>query len=239
MRHRANDRALSANRKTISPANVLEALADLEFAAFLPRVEAELAKFGEIQAGKRNEYRRKVKEGIIPTGPGGRGRKSAGNTAVGGAVGGRGQEATTGLDDNEGHDGGREGRDEGEERASKRVRRDSGDESERGPEGQLADRTRGDGNGHLGLDEGDTAIDAAIEAADAALREEDDAEGEEGEDEEEDDEEEDSEPDSLAEMVEKVDARIARMEMGLEDEDESANTGDGNDDDDEDGEESD
>ena len=172
---RANDRTLTTNRKTISPNNVLEALADLEFKAFLPRVEAELRRFNEIQTGKRNEYRRKLKEGKEGDRLGrGRGRKSA-----------NGADATNGLeDDDEPGPSEVEVDDEGGERALKRMRRHSG--SEHGPEIQLVDRGKG-----REQDEGDTAVDAAIEAADAALREEDEGEDEDEEDDEDEDEDED------------------------------------------------
>ena len=58
----ANTSTTNANKRTIPPPAVLEALVDLEFEAFVPRVEAELNKYNEVQVGKRNEYRRKVKE---------------------------------------------------------------------------------------------------------------------------------------------------------------------------------
>ena len=58
----ANEHTLKDNRKTISPQNVLQALKDIEFESFLPRVEAELAKFNEIQTCKRNDYRKKMKD---------------------------------------------------------------------------------------------------------------------------------------------------------------------------------
>ena len=58
----------SANKKTISPADVLFALREIEFEAFVPRLEAELARFNEVAAGKRNEYRRKVREGVMGKG---------------------------------------------------------------------------------------------------------------------------------------------------------------------------
>lgn len=44
------------------PKDVFDAMAELEFDSFLPRLEAEVAKFTSIQADKRNSYRRKVKE---------------------------------------------------------------------------------------------------------------------------------------------------------------------------------
>lgn len=59
---RANELTQSTSRKTISPKAVLDALRECEFAEFLPRVEAELNRFNEINTGKRNEYRRKIKE---------------------------------------------------------------------------------------------------------------------------------------------------------------------------------
>ncbi|KAI9699050.1 MAG: hypothetical protein M1836_003239 [Candelina mexicana] len=76
-----------ANKKTIMPKDVLDAISELEFENFLPRLEAELAsrlalipiclneltlpqklteeratEYNEVQTGKRNSYRRKIKE---------------------------------------------------------------------------------------------------------------------------------------------------------------------------------
>ncbi|KAI9722278.1 MAG: hypothetical protein M1812_001750 [Candelaria pacifica] len=51
-----------ANKKTIMPKDVLDAISELEFENFLPRLEAELAKYNEVQTGKRNSYRKKVRE---------------------------------------------------------------------------------------------------------------------------------------------------------------------------------
>ncbi|KAI9804335.1 MAG: hypothetical protein M1833_007142 [Piccolia ochrophora] len=55
----ANENALRQNKKTIMPKDVIEALKELEFDDFLPRLEAELAKYTEIQTEKRNTYRKK------------------------------------------------------------------------------------------------------------------------------------------------------------------------------------
>ena len=207
----ANDRTQTTNRKTISPENVLEALADLELAAFLPRVEAELRRFNEIQTGKRNEYRRKLKEGNDGGRSGsGKGRKSGGGE--------------NGLeDDDEVGGGGGEGE---EERAAKRVRREEeegdGDGVGGGMEGQLR------GNGQVGRGDGGRGFDA-IEAVDAAIRaeeEEEEDEGEqgegeedmEGEEEDEDDEDdshdEDSDPErwSPDPMAEKMDIADSNLE---------------------------
>lgn len=56
----SNEHAGAANRKTITPQDVFNALEDLEFPDFRPRLEAELAKFNEVQTDKRNAYRSKV-----------------------------------------------------------------------------------------------------------------------------------------------------------------------------------
>ncbi|KAH0544100.1 hypothetical protein FGG08_001718 [Glutinoglossum americanum] len=57
----ANENALRAHKRTIQPKDVLDALSELEFNDFLPRLEAELARYTEIQTDKRNTYRNKVK----------------------------------------------------------------------------------------------------------------------------------------------------------------------------------
>ncbi|KAH6719307.1 histone-fold-containing protein [Leptodontidium sp. MPI-SDFR-AT-0119] len=56
----ANEHASASNRKTIGPQDVFNALEDLEFPDFRNRLEAELAKFNEVQTDKRNAYRSKV-----------------------------------------------------------------------------------------------------------------------------------------------------------------------------------
>ncbi|KAI4283071.1 MAG: hypothetical protein L6R38_002424 [Xanthoria sp. 2 TBL-2021] len=110
---KANELALSTNKKTITPQNVLEALSQCEYEDFLPRVKAELERFNEIATGKRNEYRRKIKEKETGTSTNGGEKK---NVNLNGSVGnGNGE---VGMDDG--------GEDEGEERARKRVRREEG-----------------------------------------------------------------------------------------------------------------
>ncbi|KAL0635022.1 hypothetical protein Q9L58_006051 [Maublancomyces gigas] len=49
----ANDQAKVQGRKTINPGDILEAMRILEFGDFLPRLEAELAKFNQIASEKR------------------------------------------------------------------------------------------------------------------------------------------------------------------------------------------
>ncbi|MDI1490624.1 MAG: hypothetical protein OHK93_001828 [Ramalina farinacea] len=65
----AHESIQTNNRKTIPPQAISEALHDTEFDGFIGRVEAELRRFNEVQTGKRNDYRRKVKEGKNPSGP--------------------------------------------------------------------------------------------------------------------------------------------------------------------------
>ncbi|KAL2055960.1 hypothetical protein ABVK25_003602 [Lepraria finkii] len=167
----------SKSYRTIPPGAILEALHDLEFESFVPRVDAELRKFNEVQTGKRNEYRRKVKEEKT-------GRKIDGE---GGA------DTTLSGGDREGE--------EVEERASKRTRR------EEGGEGMTMSPEVGDGSEQLrqqlGQHDGDEEEDEDFDAPDEPEEAEEGAEGvsltydlrqrkEEDEDEEED---EDAYPD--------------------------------------------
>ncbi|EMF17729.1 histone-fold-containing protein [Sphaerulina musiva SO2202] len=57
----SNDNAQAAGKKTIAPQDVMAALKDSEYESFLPRLDAELKKYNEMQCDKRNTYRRKVK----------------------------------------------------------------------------------------------------------------------------------------------------------------------------------
>ncbi|KAF2653870.1 histone-fold-containing protein [Lophiostoma macrostomum CBS 122681] len=58
----AAENAARSNKKTVMPKDVFDAMQELEFESFLPRLEAEVAKFTSIQADKRNSYRKKVRE---------------------------------------------------------------------------------------------------------------------------------------------------------------------------------
>ncbi|KAF2785766.1 histone-fold-containing protein [Melanomma pulvis-pyrius CBS 109.77] len=58
----AAEHAARSNKKTVMPKDVFDAMHELEFEAFLPRLEAEVVKFTSIQADKRNSYRKKVRE---------------------------------------------------------------------------------------------------------------------------------------------------------------------------------
>ena len=196
-----------ANRKTISPANVLDALADVELEIFLPRVEAELRKFNEIQTGKRNEYRRKLKEG------------KDGKEGTDGKAVKKGKESRESKEEDDG--------DGGEERAAKRVRRDSGDTLEAGPHDQLVERPRGKGP-NKAVDSTDEAIDEedTVEAAEddvdeqgetgsnSSEVEEEDDDDDDDDDNEEEDEEEEEEEDERDEVAD-MDSRLRELQAGM------------------------
>ncbi|KAF2422370.1 histone-fold-containing protein, partial [Tothia fuscella] len=58
----ANESAQRANKKTIQPKDVMDAIAEIEFDSFLPRLEGELTKYNAVQCDKRNTYRRKIRD---------------------------------------------------------------------------------------------------------------------------------------------------------------------------------
>jgi len=108
----AAEKALASGKKTVMPKDVFDAMKELEFASFLPRLEAEVTKFTSIQADKRNTYRKKVRE-----------EKKATNGTTEVAT-------STPAKSAEGGDVTMEGADDGGERATKRARRESGDAGE-------------------------------------------------------------------------------------------------------------
>jgi DNA polymerase epsilon subunit 3 len=108
----AAEKALASGKKTVMPKDVFDAMTELEFASFLPRLEAEVTKFTSIQADKRNTYRKKVRE-----------EKKATNGTTEVAT-------STPAKSAEGGDVTMEGADDGGERATKRARRESGDAGE-------------------------------------------------------------------------------------------------------------
>ncbi len=125
----AAEKALSSGKKTVMPKDVFDAMSDLEFAFMLPRLEAEVTKFTSIQADKRNTYRKKVREEKkATTGP----TDAATSTPTTSTANG---------------DVVMEGADDGGERASKRVRRESGDA----------------GDGDVTEEEGDETVDVEDE----------------------------------------------------------------------------
>ncbi|KAF2496019.1 histone-fold-containing protein [Lophium mytilinum] len=56
------ENTMRGGKKTINPKDVLDAVKELEFEAFLPRLEAELQKYNAIQCDKRNTYRKKIRD---------------------------------------------------------------------------------------------------------------------------------------------------------------------------------
>ncbi|KAF2120592.1 histone-fold-containing protein [Lophiotrema nucula] len=58
----AAEHAARSGKKTVNPKDVFDAMREMEYESFLPRLEAEVAKFTSIQADKRNSYRKKVRE---------------------------------------------------------------------------------------------------------------------------------------------------------------------------------
>ncbi|KAL9092283.1 MAG: hypothetical protein Q9165_004457 [Trypethelium subeluteriae] len=60
--HSAQDAAQAADKSTIRPKDVLEAIKELEFEDFIPRLEIELEKYNTEQCNKRNTYRRQKRE---------------------------------------------------------------------------------------------------------------------------------------------------------------------------------
>ncbi|CAI9633836.1 unnamed protein product [Alternaria burnsii] len=108
----AAEKALASGKKTVMPKDVFDAMTELEFASFLPRLEAEVTKFTSIQADKRNTYRKKVRE-----------EKRATNGTAEVATSTPAKLAESG-------DVTMEGADDGGERATKRARRESGDAGE-------------------------------------------------------------------------------------------------------------
>ncbi|KAA8566914.1 hypothetical protein MFRU_007g00750 [Monilinia fructicola] len=137
----ANENAQHRNVKTIAPQDVLKALDDLEFPDFKPRLEAELAKFIELQSDKRNTYRKKV----------------AADKVTGGQSGVEDGEGDSEMVDREG---------DGEPKA-KKIRRDGGsDERQEGHDEEEADADEdhdedggeegeGEGEGEAGEDDDD------------------------------------------------------------------------------------
>ncbi|KAL1860451.1 hypothetical protein Daus18300_009225 [Diaporthe australafricana] len=86
----ANEVTTLQNKKTVMPADVFRALDDIEFGFMRERVEAEFAKFNEVQTSKRSTYRKKVAAAKKATkGPGEEGADTPtgadGDTTMGGA----------------------------------------------------------------------------------------------------------------------------------------------------------
>ena len=166
---------MSNNRRTVPPPAIFEALKELEYEAFIPRVQAELDKFVEIQSSKRNDYRKKQKEIKDP---------KVMAEELWDRVVGEMPETPSDL---------QETGQEGEERGSKRMRVSEGGDSARGagdasPSDQLKQQLMDIARKHLGTPDSDDL--AEIEEDD-----EEEGQGERGEEEEEEEEEEEDDED--------------------------------------------
>ncbi|QSZ30422.1 hypothetical protein DSL72_004945 [Monilinia vaccinii-corymbosi] len=143
----ANENAQHRNVKTIAPQDVFKALDDLEFPDFKPRLEAELAKFIEMQSDKRNTYRKKV----------------AADKVTGGQGGVDDVEGDSEMLDREGdgepkakkvrRDGGSEGRQEEHDEEGVDADEDNDDEEEEEEEGSEEGEGEGEGDGEAGEEE--------------------------------------------------------------------------------------
>jgi len=113
----ASEWASTNGKKTISPNDVYAALKDYEYHAFLPRVQAEVSKYNEVQCDKRNSYRKRVKADKAAVDPDGKDTDAMDDTdaAISEAVA----------------NGKRSGEDEP---PSKKIRREPGDEVDDGDE---------------------------------------------------------------------------------------------------------
>ncbi|KAK2603841.1 hypothetical protein QQS21_003965 [Conoideocrella luteorostrata] len=66
----ANEHTITANKKTIAPADVFKALDDIEFSFLKEPLEAEFAKFNQVKTEKRTNYRQKSRTKPSPDGDG-------------------------------------------------------------------------------------------------------------------------------------------------------------------------
>ncbi|MCJ1382169.1 hypothetical protein MMC17_005281 [Xylographa soralifera] len=151
--HSAHAHTLKSQRKTIAPADVLLGLRDTEFEFMIPRLEAELNRYNEVQTAKRNEYRKKVREGTMGVGR----RKSGAGDAV-----------ATGVSEEGPLQGGQDG-----ERAAKRSKLDeegnaamagAGEDGDETEEEEVVEVEEGEGDGDGEADEeGDEEADTGDE----------------------------------------------------------------------------
>ncbi|KAF6221011.1 hypothetical protein HO133_002692 [Letharia lupina] len=179
--HAANTASLSTGKRTIPPNAVIEALAELEFQDFGPRVEAELKKFNEVQTGKRNEYRRKVKEGKMS------GAKGEDGGEEGEDEEGRAKKRVRREEGHEGHEG-RERRESGTGDPSAQLQTGYREYEPEDPEDPDDDDDDDfDAEGQTGEEGGNDASN--LEPRPRASRDEEEEEEEEDEDEDEDEDE--------------------------------------------------
>ncbi|EGZ77575.1 histone-fold-containing protein, partial [Neurospora tetrasperma FGSC 2509] len=105
----ANEHTVSSGKKTIMPADVFKALDEIEYGFMREKLEAEFAKFNEIQTSKRSVYRKKVaaakKAGgggsVSGSGVGGPGSAAGGDGGGNEPGGGESHERAVGDDDDD------------------------------------------------------------------------------------------------------------------------------------------
>ncbi|KAK3362735.1 histone-fold-containing protein [Lasiosphaeria hispida] len=189
----ANEFTLSSNKKTIMPADVFKALDEIEYGFMRERLEAEFAKFNEVQTSKRSTYRKKV--AALKKKPG----AGDGSSAVGDA-----SMMSTGSQDPDDAD-------------QSALRATSADESV--SQSRAAKKARIDGGGdssRMELDENEPSD------AETVPEEPEEDEDDEEDDEEEDEEDEDDEPEGADDDADDAEGRAAPDEdEALDDDDES------------------
>ncbi|AEO65878.1 uncharacterized protein THITE_2113448 [Thermothielavioides terrestris NRRL 8126] len=85
----ANEFTVASNKKTIMPADVFKALDEIEYGFMREKLEAEFAKFNEVQTTKRSTYRKKVAAAKKAAAAGGSGpSQDDPDAATGGAAAG-------------------------------------------------------------------------------------------------------------------------------------------------------
>ncbi|SMQ46865.1 unnamed protein product [Zymoseptoria tritici ST99CH_3D7] len=157
----SNDNAQAGGKKTISPQDVMAALKDAELEEFIPRLEAELKRYNEIQCDKRNTYRKKVKEEkAAATQEGGEG-----GSKDGGSTNGTNSDPIVLTDRTEPDDGG--------ERPAKKMKGEGGEAVQADQDGDDADDDEGDDD-QDGDDQDDEGDDGG---ADSEVDEENDESG--------------------------------------------------------------
>ncbi|GAB7348582.1 hypothetical protein MBLNU459_g6968t1 [Dothideomycetes sp. NU459] len=149
----SNEYATLAGKKTIQPHDVIMALKDSELDAFIPKLEAELKKYNTVQCDKRNSYRRIVKEKKAAAAAGSH-DDNGDASALDGSLVANGDHSTR----------------DGDERPSKKLRREPGDEVD-----ELAEEEEADGDGEDYADDGvENEADELGEDDDEAMEDEDD-----------------------------------------------------------------
>lgn len=198
--HAANTASLSTGKRTIPPTAVIDALAELEFESFGPRVEAELKKFNEVQTGKRNEYRRKVREGKMSGVKGGGGEEEEEEDGEEGRAKKRvrREEGDEGILMDDGDEGGGERRESGSRAGDPSAQLQTGyreygvEEPVEDDEDEEDELDAAEGRGENGASKTEQQRPRGSRKEE---QEEEDEEGEDDEEEEEEDDDEDEYPD--------------------------------------------